>query len=228
MTNKGTHLTEEVKEKIRQKLLGRRVSIGSEFCRGHIPFNKGTKGLTKANKTSFKKGQMPHNFMGYYKICSDGIYILATKGQYSYYRNGKQIRVGRYEKLARKKWRDEFGEIPKGMIVFHKDKDIYNDNLDNLELISRAELLKRNQKTYKKICVICGLEFETNLPQHKTCSKICNKEYSLILNKGWAEQHKEEMRFYKRNYKKKIKNRQKLAKLLIKPKKAQEGLMIYK
>lgn len=33
----------------------------SKALKGHIPWNKGTKGLVKPNKTSFKKGQIPWN-----------------------------------------------------------------------------------------------------------------------------------------------------------------------
>ena len=196
------------KANISATLKGRRNSMRTEFARGHIPFNKGTKGLTKANKTSFKKGNLPANYIGGYKICKDGLYIRVGKQTYSYKdKFGNKIKVGKYESLARKKWRDEFGEIPKGMIVFHKDGDVYNDNLDNLELISRRELLKKNQKPIKKVCVICGLEFNAKLKQHKTCSKICNKEYSEILNKDWVENNKEKIRVYKRNYKLKEKNK---------------------
>ena len=32
------------------------------FEKGHATWNKGTKGLTKANVTSFKKGQKSHNY----------------------------------------------------------------------------------------------------------------------------------------------------------------------
>lgn len=45
----GKHLTEEMKEKI------------SKNKKGSIPWNKGTKGIMKANKTSFKKGELSLN-----------------------------------------------------------------------------------------------------------------------------------------------------------------------
>lgn len=38
------------------------------------------------------------------------------------------------------------GKIPKGHIVYHKDGDYTNNEPDNLEIISRAELLKRNRR----------------------------------------------------------------------------------
>lgn len=35
--------------------------LSSRFQKGHITWNKGTKGLTGRNKTTFKKGMLPHN-----------------------------------------------------------------------------------------------------------------------------------------------------------------------
>ena len=174
------------KRKISNSLKGRRCCMRTEFAKGHTSWNKGTKGLTKRNKTSFKKGDIPKNYMGGLRATErDGIEIKI--GTY-YHPNGTA--TIKYESLARHNWKKKFGEIPKGMIICHKDKDILNNNIDNLELISRSELLKRNLKTYKKICVICGLEFETTNNHHKTCSKICNKEYSNILSREYSKKHK--------------------------------------
>lgn len=36
-----------------------------------------------------------------------------------------------------------FGKIPKGYVIFHKDGDKDNDNIDNLEALTRAESLTR-------------------------------------------------------------------------------------
>ena len=43
------------------------------FEKGRATWNKGTKGLTKANVTSFKKGQKPHNYkpLGSERITKD-------------------------------------------------------------------------------------------------------------------------------------------------------------
>jgi len=195
------------KAKISVTLKGRRCSMKTEFRRGRTSWNKGTKGLTKANSGSFKKGSIPKNYMGGYKVCKDGIYVRVGKKNY-YYKDkyGKKTKVGKYESLARKKWRDSFGEIPKGLIIFHKDGDVYNNELENLKLISRGELLKNNTKTYNKICVICGLEFIAKQKRHKTCNAICREEYAKILNKDWVEKNKEKIKIYKRNHKLKMKN----------------------
>lgn len=43
-------------------------------------------------------------------------------------------------------WESVYGKLPKGYIIIHKDGDRYNDDLNNLEAITRAELLARNRK----------------------------------------------------------------------------------
>ena len=171
------------KDNISKKLKGRRCCMRTEFKRGRKSWNFGTKGLTHRNKTSFKKGQMPVNFMGYYKVCKDGIYVKTTKGKYSYMRNGKQIRVGKYENLARIKYREAFGDFDKKLLIFHKDGDIFNNEIENLELISRKENLRRNMYKTTKICVICGTQFKCRVLKQKNCSKECSKEYKKEYDK---------------------------------------------
>lgn len=43
--------------------------------KGRKPWNKGVKGSIKPNKTSFKKGQKPHNIKTVYQYTLDGIFI---------------------------------------------------------------------------------------------------------------------------------------------------------
>lgn len=40
----------------------------------------------------------------------------------------------------------EFQPIPKGWVIYHLDGNKDNDDVDNLEAISRAELMQRNRK----------------------------------------------------------------------------------
>ena len=174
----------EWKENGEATLQGRRCCMRTECGRGHTPWNKGTKGLTKANKTSFKKGNKPANYQGGYKLCKDGIYVRVGNKTYKY----GNLEVGKYEQLARIKYRKAFGKFDKKLIIFHKDCDKMNNEIDNLELISRAELLKRNAKPTKKPCSICGKEFLAKLKTHKTCSKKCYEENcKLIQRKSQAK-----------------------------------------
>lgn len=40
-------------------------------------------------------------------------------------------------------------EVPKGYVVYHKDGDSTNNDISNLEVISRAELIFRNKRELK-------------------------------------------------------------------------------
>jgi len=194
----------EWKQKIANTLKGRRNSISTEFSRGHTPFNKGTKGVMKANKGSFKKGNKPLNYMGGLKICKDGIYAITDEK----YKTGDR----KYENLARKKYREHYGEFDKNMVVIHLDGDCYNNEIKNLKLITRGELLKRNSYKTKKFCVICGKEFLARRKINKTCGKECRKEYHNLLNKEYQSKHRKQHRESNKKYE----LRKKAEKLLLK------------
>jgi hypothetical protein len=206
------------KDKIAKTLKGRRCCMTTEWAKGHTPWNKGIKGTHFSPKTEFKKGQRPKNYMGGLRVTErDGIEILIrNKGRYSYQKDGKQIKVGKYESLARHNYRKAFGEFPKEMIVFHKDGDILNNDIENLELITRKELLKRNSYRNIKSCVICGTNFPAKVKKCKTCSKECRREYNIIIGKEYAKNHREKSREGHRKYREK--NREKI----------REGAKIYR
>lgn len=120
-----------------------RLRTGRTGCfeKGHASWNKGTTGYTKANKTSFKKGNTPlnHRPVGSERITVDG-YV--------------EIKIDEPNKWAFKHveiWKKENGKnIPKGHIVIFKDCNKLNLSPDNLEAISRNLSLRMNQNNYKK------------------------------------------------------------------------------
>lgn len=113
----------------------------SRFKKGLIPFNKGKKieeylppeKIEKLKKTSFKKGNIPHNtkYDGYERISKDG-YV--------------EVRVapGKFVLKHRLIWEEHFGSIPKGKIIIFKDGDKTNLDISNLEMIDREENAIRN------------------------------------------------------------------------------------
>ena len=66
--------------------------------------------------------------------------VQKVKNDCAYLSVGANQRVRR----PRKVYEENFGKIPKGFVVIHKDGDKDNDSPDNLEAISRGELMKRN------------------------------------------------------------------------------------
>jgi hypothetical protein len=107
------------------------------FKKGHVSANKGQKMSTdlyeKVKPTMFKKGHSPHNekYDGHEVYTKDG-YIKV------------RISKGNYQLKHRVVWEQHNGKLPKGMIIVFKDKNKLNCTIENLELISMAENMRRN------------------------------------------------------------------------------------
>lgn len=106
------------------------------FEKGHATWNKGTKGLTKANVTSFKKGHKPYNYkpLGSERITKDGYCEIKVSD------TGRRWRLKHvliYEK--------HHGKVPKGSVVIFLDGDKRNLDIDNLHLVTRGQLAMLNK-----------------------------------------------------------------------------------
>lgn len=114
--------------------------LNGQFKKGHIPANKGTKGLHKGGvATQFKKGNTPHNHMpvGTERINGDD-YVDIKIAEPNKWR-GKHILV----------WEEHNGPVPEGHAVIFGDGNNRNFEIDNLICVSRRQLLKLNR--YKLI-----------------------------------------------------------------------------
>lgn len=108
------------------------------FPEGHVPMNKGKKGISYPGMeaTQFKVGQMPVNFrpVGSERISVDG-YV--------------EIKVADPRKWRLKHqviWEKVNGPIPKEHVVIFGDGNRLNLDPDNLILVSKAQLVRLNQK----------------------------------------------------------------------------------
>ena len=110
------------------------------FEKGHIPFNKGTKGLTGANKTSFKKGNVPHNYLPIdsESITRDGYTIIKVSNQ--------GTRNEQWRPKHRLIWEEHHGPVPDNHAIVFGDGDKTNFSLENLILVSRSQLSVMNTK----------------------------------------------------------------------------------
>ncbi|MEB3843481.1 HNH endonuclease signature motif containing protein [Pseudomonas guariconensis] len=121
--------------------LRREDSPGLEyrFKPGQDPWNKGLKGLQIGGEaTQFRKGNKPHTWqpVGTERVTEDGIRQRKVCDDGPSYRRWKSV-----HSLL---WEEAHGEIPPGHLVVFKDRNPKNIELDNLELVSRAENMRRN------------------------------------------------------------------------------------
>jgi len=109
-----------------------RNNSGQRFTSERSKGNQHAKG-NPPNKTSFTKEHTMENsasWKGGMQKTKEGYYIaLATN---------KRMKYARWVYLQ------AYGEIPTGYVIYHLDGDMYNDDINNLEAISRAELVKLN------------------------------------------------------------------------------------
>ena len=163
------NLSESAIESRKNKLGLHSGIVGGQFQKGHVPFNKGTKGLIKPNKTSFKKGNIPanHKPIGSERISKDGyIEIKIQDGQLN--KNWQLKHRYIYEK--------EYGPIPDGSNIILLDGNRQNLELSNLKLVSKAEDLIMNKR-----------QLFTNDKELTTTgtliAKVIDKTYKMQINK---------------------------------------------
>lgn len=109
------------------------------FQKGMTPWNKGKPHNSPGTeKSRFKKGHRPHNHqpIGHERINRDG--YLERK-----VRDAEHSKDN-FESVHNIIWREHHGPIPDSHAVVFRDGNKRNLTIDNLELVSRAELMKRN------------------------------------------------------------------------------------
>ena len=120
---------------------GHTRGINTRFKKGHVPANKSKKMTPELRKkvqyTFFKKGNLPGNTL------HDGA-ITIRKDKRGIPNKFIRISLGKWQYLSNYNWEKANGPKPKGYNVVFKDKDTLNCDIENLELISNAELMQRN------------------------------------------------------------------------------------
>lgn len=110
------------------------------FQKGHIPWNKGLKGIHLSEKTEFKKGHISNNKVevGTIKKRTD------RNGKVRNFIKIKEPNV--WERYYIFLWKSKNGEIPKGYVLHHINKISDDDRLENLVCISRKEHIEIHRK----------------------------------------------------------------------------------
>lgn len=109
--------------------------LNGRFIKGQKPWNKGKKGYMGSNRTSFKKGNIPANYMpvGSERVNGDDYVDIKIADPNIW--KGKHILV----------WEEQHGTVPEGHAIIFGDRNNRNFDIDNLICVTRAELLKMNQ-----------------------------------------------------------------------------------
>lgn len=114
--------------------------LNGYYKKGEIPWNKGLKGYMGPNKTSFKKGNVPSNYrpVGSERVDKkDGYTLIKVQD------HGTWPERWRHKHVVI--WEEANGPVPDGYVVLFGDGDKSNISLDNLILVSRAQLARLNQ-----------------------------------------------------------------------------------
>lgn len=127
------------------------AGVAYRYPKGHVPANAGLRrpgyAPGRMADTQFKKGRLPSEARNYkpigsFRICADGLLERKVTD------DPKIVPARRWIGVHRLVWADANGPIPEGhAVVFkpgHATTDLEKITLDVLELISRAELMRRN------------------------------------------------------------------------------------
>lgn len=119
---------------------GSDVGEANRFKKGQKPWNKGISFDCggRSVETRFAPGAMPHNNVpvGTERVTDDGIRQRKVRDDGPAHRRWKSV-----HSLI---WEESNGEIPPGHIVVFRDRNTEHLVLENLELVSRAENMRRN------------------------------------------------------------------------------------
>ena len=111
----------------------------TRFKKGQVPWNKGIKNSTGHSESRWKKGNIPHTArpVGYERINKDGHIEVKVDGQRQMVYKHRWV------------WEQHHGEIPKGMVVSFRNGIRTDCRIENLILLTRAELARLNQSYIK-------------------------------------------------------------------------------
>lgn len=126
--------------------LRRGDNVGAEyrFKKGQVPANKGLKGVTYEGciATQFKKGhrggraQEIYQPIGAERISKDGYLQRKVNDDMPLQKRWRGVHI-----IV---WEEANGPLPKGHAVVFKDGNKQHITMDNLELVTRGELMRRN------------------------------------------------------------------------------------
>jgi starvation-inducible outer membrane lipoprotein len=112
--------------------------------------------VPKPNEGSFKKGRIPGNFKGFYKPRSriNNTYAVITIEETQKFKAKKGKLYDTRKIIGYARYLYGLHRIPEGWVIWHLDGDPLNNNMENLECISREEALRRMRE--RKTMIVFG------------------------------------------------------------------------
>lgn len=132
------HMTKERERAVTALVAG---GTANRFSKGHTTWNKGAHYIAggRSAETQFKAGQKPANTwkpIGTERMDKDGYLVRKV--------SDTGIKRDDWRLVHVDLWEQHNGPLPAGCAVAFKDGDKSRIEIDNLECITRAELMRRN------------------------------------------------------------------------------------
>jgi hypothetical protein len=156
---------------------GDEVGKAYRFPKGHVPANKGLRrpgwATGRMKETQFKKGQANHNVMpiGATRLVDGYVYLKVAEVRYVPYTvNWKPLHVLNWERANGR-------PLPADSACASAIGDRLNCALENLELITRAENMRRNTSTTypNRSCSWCSCAAPCNAKSTEGKANVKNK-----------------------------------------------------
>lgn len=106
----------------------------TRFSPGHIPWNKGMKGIHLSPGSEFKKGRIPTN-----KLPVGTVTLRKRNRDGRTHAWAKVAEPNVWMQRHRLVWEEHNGPLAKGLVIHRLDGDSLNDDINNLVAMSRAE-----------------------------------------------------------------------------------------
>lgn len=117
-------------------------SRSTRFKKGLVPWNKGVKGLSLGgSETRFKPGNRSGRAVEVYQpigteIVRGGYLARKVNDDAPFYKRWRAVHILNWEAVN--------GPLPQGHALVFRDGDRQNVSVENLELVTRSELMRRN------------------------------------------------------------------------------------
>jgi hypothetical protein len=144
----GTAKSEEFLAKFCRMQKGSQIGKETQFVKGQYPPNKGMRrpgwSVGRMRETQFRKGQSPKNILpvGTIKANADG-YLRIKVSDAPEPAGQKGAASKNWEFVHRRVWEAAYGPIAPGHRIWWRDKDHTNNKLENLELLTDKEHMRR-------------------------------------------------------------------------------------